>query len=448
MEQLQYHSIPYPDDVASVFDRLRALPRPQWLDSGRPGPTVGRYDIMVAEPVEVLVAERDEVVLISGGDRRVLPGDPLQVLQQCLGKRRIEEARGPFGAGAVGYFGYELGYGCVELPRVRRPGSGVPDMVVGLHDWALVVDHGTRCAWLSRLADSRMTVDRLRALLAAQAPPSAPFTMFAPTAEPDRAGYDAAFRKISRYIRDGDCYQVNLARAISADFEGDPWQAYRRLRAISPAAHGACMLLPEASVLSISPERFLSLRHRAVETRPIKGTRPRGADQAADRVLTEDLVNCPKDRAENVMIVDLLRNDLGRICTTGSVRVPELFKVESHATVHHLVSAVTGELREDAGACDLLRSCFPGGSITGAPKRRAMQIIAELELRERGPYCGAIGYIGFDGNMDTSISIRTAVCQQGVIRYWAGGGLVAESQVDEEFRETADKARAFMALGG
>jgi len=356
-------------------------------------------------------------------------------------------ARAPFAAGAVGYMGYELGYQCMDLPRSQaRAGSGVPDMVMALHDWSVIIDHRERTAWLARLPDAHMTESRLLELLRRPATQVDAFNMGPASARPERAGYKAGFQRVSRYINDGDCYQVNLARAITADYTGDPWDAYRRLRRISPAAHGACLLLPEAAILSISPERFLQLRDGRVETRPIKGTRPRAVDAAADRALVEDLLSSPKDRAENLMIVDLLRNDLGRICEIGSIRVPELFRIESHATVHHMVSSVTGRLRADADACDLLASCFPGGSITGAPKRRAMEIIAELEPMERGPYCGAIGYVGYDGSMDTSIAIRTAVCNNGRIRYWAGGGLVAESRVDEEFQETLDKARAFLAL--
>lgn len=448
MEHLRYHPVCYPSDSESVFDRLRGLERPQWLDSGYPDAATGRFDIFVAEPTEVLVTRQGRTTVTrSDGSCFTSSEDPFLVLQRRLAARPMPQARGPFGAGAVGYFGYELGYACVDLPRpVGRAESGVPDMVFGLHDWALVVDHYATTAWLARLPGARMTPERLDALLGDAAVPAQPFLMTVPESEPDIDSYAAAFERVSRYIQNGDCYQVNLARAMTATYSGDPWNAYRRLRALSPSPHGACLLHPEVAVLSISPERFLSLKDGQVETRPIKGTRPRGQTPDADFTLRESLRHSPKDLAENVMIVDLLRNDLGRICCTGTVNVPELFRIESHATVHHLVSTVTGTLVSGADACDLLRSCFPGGSITGAPKRRSMEIIAELERRDRGPYCGSLAYIGYDGSMDSSIAIRTAVCQDGRIRYWAGGGLVAESRVDEEFQETADKARAFLAL--
>jgi para-aminobenzoate synthetase component 1 len=262
----------------------------------------------------------------------------------------------------------------------------------------------------------------------------------------DAAAYRRAFGRIQTYIRDGDCYQVNLARRYVASADGDAWTAYRCLRSRNPSPFGAYLHLPFCRVLSASPERFLELRGDRVETRPIKGTRPRAADPARDAALARELAASAKDRAENLMIVDLLRNDLGKSCVPGSIAVPRLFEVEHHPTVHHLVSTVTGRLRPDRDAIDLLRGCFPGGSITGAPKLRAMQIIEELEPHRRGLYCGSIGYIGFDGAMDTNIAIRTLVCSEGIARFWAGGGIVADSDCDAEYRETEDKAAALLRL--
>jgi para-aminobenzoate synthetase component 1 len=248
------------------------------------------------------------------------------------------------------------------------------------------------------------------------------------------------------FIQAGDCYQINLAQRFSAPAAGDPWLAYQALRIVNPAPYSAYLRTPQGVVLSASPERFLHLRDGMVETRPIKGTRARVGHPRLDAERVAELQASAKDRAENVMIVDLLRNDLSKNCITGSVNVPRLFEVESFATVHHLVSTVTGTLRADRDALDLLRGCFPGGSITGAPKRRAMQIIEELEPQRRGVYCGAIGYIGCDGNMDLNIAIRTLVFSGGSVRLWAGGGIVADSQLDEEYQETFDKAAAMLKL--
>jgi para-aminobenzoate synthetase component 1 len=227
---------------------------------------------------------------------------------------------------------------------------------------------------------------------------------------------------------------------------GDPWLAYQHLREISPAPFSAYLKLPWGEVLSVSPERFLQVTRGAVETAPIKGTRPRSEHPPTDRRLARELAESQKDRAENLMIVDLLRNDLGRHCVPGSVRVPRLFEVQSFANVHHLVTTIRADLPADGDPLALLGGAFPGGSITGAPKRRAMQVIRELEPHRRGVYCGSIGYLGYDGSLDTSITIRTLLQQDGVARFWAGGGVVADSQLEAEFQETLDKAAGMLRL--
>jgi para-aminobenzoate synthetase component I len=260
------------------------------------------------------------------------------------------------------------------------------------------------------------------------------------------ARYLEALARIRDYLIAGDCYQVNLAQRFAAPAAGDPWTAYRRLRVLNAAPFGAYLQTPDAHLLCSSPERFLWVRDGRVETRPIKGTRPRATDPDEDARLAESLRLSPKDRAENLMIVDLLRNDLGRVCATGSLQVPGLFEIERFARVHHLVSTVTGRLAAGRTALDLLRAAFPGGSITGAPKRRAMEIIEELEPHRRGVYCGAIGYLGFDGAMDTNIAIRTLIHSDGVVRCWAGGGIVADSDPESEYRETYDKAAPLLDL--
>ena len=262
----------------------------------------------------------------------------------------------------------------------------------------------------------------------------------------DKAFYTQAFNRIKQYLKEGDCYQVNLAQRFVARCEGDPWTAYQSLRKLNAAPFSCYLNLPEVQILSSSPERFLKLTKGVVETKPIKGTRPRKQDAAEDRQQIKSLESSNKDRAENLMIVDLLRNDMSKTCLKGSVKVPVIFNVESYATVHHLVSTVTGILADDQHALDLLKSCFPGGSITGAPKIRAMEIIEELEPNRRGVYCGAIGYIGFDGNMDSNIAIRTLVHSKNTIRFWAGGGIVNDSVMEEEYQESFDKAAAMLDL--
>ncbi|MBA3696916.1 MAG: aminodeoxychorismate synthase component I, partial [Methylotenera sp.] len=276
------------------------------------------------------------------------------------------------------------------------------------------------------------------------------FTLTTPvTSNMDFGRYAQAFDAIKKYIIEGDCYQVNLAQRFSAQAKGDSWQAYLKLREISPAPFMAYMNFGDLQVLSGSPERFLQVMGSHVETRPIKGTRPRSDDKIEDQQYAQDLQNSIKDKAENLMIVDLLRNDISKNCETGSVKADTLFQLQSFANVHHLVSFVTGTLKKGRTAIDLLRGCFPGGSITGAPKLRTMQIIEALEPHRRGVYCGAIGYIGFDGNMDTNIAIRTAMysaknTQTGEISFYAGGGIVADSQLEKEYAETLDKASSML----
>lgn len=442
------HALTYPSDAEALFQRLRDLPGAAWLDSGAPG-AQARFDVMVAMPTRALLQEAGRIWRQEHGVWAEIGGDPWDAVRELLGEPVPSVDGLPFSGGALGYFGYDLGHAEVVGGADPRPGDGMPELWLGFYDCVVVLDHVHRravlverrggeaaaAAMLPRLRDNAMTE------------PPERFRAGPLSEEPGREGYGRAFRAVKRYLRDGDCYQVNLARAFRCSYTGDPWDAYRRLRRWSPAPHGAWLSLPDGrAVLSLSPERFLALEGNRVETRPIKGTRPRSEDPARDRQLAEELRASAKDRAENVMIVDLLRNDLGRVCRTGSVRVPRLFGVETFASVHHMVSVVEGLLRPGEDAVSLLRACFPGGSITGAPKKRAMEIIAELEPARRGPYCGAIGYIGYDGAMDTSITIRTAVCQGGVMTYRAGGGLVTDSEEEAEYQETRDKAHAFLRL--
>jgi para-aminobenzoate synthetase component 1 len=443
--------LPYQPDSAERFAALLAEPWSQFLDSGRPFGAAGRYDILVADPVATLVTRGATSEIRSGPQIERSDADPFHLLRRLLrdfAPRCAGPIAVPFAGGAVGYLGYDLARRIERLPAIAEDAEHLPDLAVGLYAWALVVDHAqqrTALVW----NDVPQAPSRASVLARLHAPFEEPVQFRVGSAiatNLDVADYRRAFERVQAYIRDGDCYQVNLARRYAAAVDGDPWTAYRRLRARNPSPFGAYLHLPFCRVLSASPERFLELRGDRVSTRPIKGTRPRAADPERDAALARDLAASAKDQAENLMIVDLLRNDLGKSCVPGSIAVPRLFEVEHHPTVHHLVSTVTGRLRPDRDALDLLRGCFPGGSVTGAPKLRAMQIIEELEPHRRGLYCGSIGYIGFDGAMDTNIAIRTLVCSDGVARFWAGGGIVADSGCEAEYRETEDKAAALLQL--
>ena len=433
---LYYATLSYQPDASRYYAALADLPWAVWLDSGG----MARYDILAAAPHRTLTLDEDTT-----------QDDPFALLRGALGERVAPVEGVPFAGGALGYWSYDLARRMMPLPDIARPAGGLPDMAVGIYDWAVVLDHRQHTARLvshRRFAETSELLPQILRRL--QSPPPLPPDTFMVHGEIvsnfTPASYAAAFAAVQDYLQAGDCYQINLAQRFSAQADGDAFGAYLALRSLSPAPYAAFLNLPHARILCASPECFVSVQNGKVRTKPIKGTRPRGSDAQQDRLLAEELRSHPKDRAENLMIVDLLRNDLGKSCEPGSVHVPELFKVESFANVHHLVSTVEGQLAAGRDALDVLRDCFPGGSVTGAPKLRAMQIIEQLEPDRRGIYCGAIGYAGFDGNMDSNIAIRTLVHSNGKIRCWAGGGIVADSDLATEYQETLDKASAMLGL--
>jgi para-aminobenzoate synthetase component 1 len=363
----------------------------------------------------------------------------------------------PFQGGAAGLFGYGLGREIETLPDPRSNEFDCPDLAYGVYRAVVSFDHVRNRAWVVGVGEAEIEflIRELRAPMTTPVPnspgePVSPVTQVplpgfpGVTSNFDRPGYEAAVARVVEYIRAGDCYQVNLSQRLLAPLREHPLELYGRLRSLNPAPFSAYFDMGEFQILSTSPERFLKLNQGEVETRPIKGTRPRGHTPDEDAALIADLRANPKDRAENVMIVDLLRNDLGRVCAFGSVRVPKVCEVETFQFVHHLVSEVRGRLRTDCGPMELLNATFPGGSVTGAPKVRAMEIIAELEPTARGPYCGSLGWIGFDGNMDTNILIRTFTAGLGWLQFPVGGGIVADSDPRREYEETLHKAAGLL----
>lgn len=445
----------YQPDSAHWFLPLARTPWAFLLDSTWPGSQAGRYDIATALPRVTFVTQNGIThIQRADGSREESGTDPLLLLRRELAQagQAADPLPGiPFAGGVLGYFAYDLARRFTHLPPVVKAPDPLPEMAVGIFDGSIVLDHVTRtCRLLAQPTPSGDVWARDIQALLEQITPSAKLQEFhltqSPQANTTRKNYQRAFAAVQDYIRAGDCYQVNLAMAFTAPCEGHPWPLYRALRRRNPAPYSAWLNFPFGQVLSSSPERFLALRDGRVETRPIKGTRARAADAGEDAARVRELANSAKDRAENLMIVDLLRNDLGKVCVPGSVAVPELFQVESFATVHHLVSTVTGHMAPGKDAIDLLAASFPGGSITGAPKQRAMEIIEELEPERRGVYCGAIGYLGFDGALDLNIAIRTLVCDGGHVRFWTGGGLVADSELEAEYQECMDKARALLEV--
>ncbi|WLI76018.1 aminodeoxychorismate synthase component 1 [Kosakonia sp. H02] len=435
-------SLPWRQDAAEFyFTPLSAQPWAMLLHSGHADHPHNRFDILVADP-RITLTTHGETTLINDTEQH---GDPLQLLQQALDTCNLHgepDADLPFQGGAVGLFGYDLGRRFEKLPSYAAQDIPLADMAIGIYDWALVIDHKLQRVSLLSHGDVHV---RLTWLQGQTAPQQADFHLTSGwQANMSRAEYGKKFRQVQAWLHSGDCYQVNLAQRFQARYTGDEWQAFVRLNRENRAPFSAFLRLPQAAILSLSPERFIRLERDNIETRPIKGTLPRLADPLADAAQAAKLAASTKDRAENLMIVDLMRNDIGRVAKPGSVRVPALFAVEAFPAVHHLVSTVTAKLPAGRHASDLLRAAFPGGSITGAPKVRAMEIIDELEPQRRNAWCGSIGYLSFCGNMDTSITIRTVTACDGQLYCSAGGGIVADSQEAAEYQETFDKVNRIL----
>jgi para-aminobenzoate synthetase component 1 len=475
-------------DPADACARFADLAYVLFLDSAAPDHPDAHYSFLTADPACV-VRSKGEVTELwrrPAGEWTPVTGDALSVARGLLPAEPVDAIQGlpPFQGGIAGYIGYDWGAVLERLPRPRFDDLGIPDVVLCLYDWVIAWDHRMGNAWListglseeegSRERYARERMDMVRGRLrkasgsgaspeqsgegasrrflwnAGPPPPTYPVPAIAKAAAIalrstfTREGYLDAVARVREYILAGDIFQANLSQRFQTQWRGSPYELYRRLRRRNPAPFAAYLGYEEMAVLSASPERFLRLDGRQIETRPIKGTRPRGLGPMHDAALGRALAESRKDRAENVMIVDLLRNDLSRVCRPGTVRVPELFALEHHPTVHHLVSTVVGEIEPGAGAVELIRAAFPGGSITGAPKVRAMEIIAELEPTRRAVYCGSIGYISATGAMDTSIVIRTYLLLNGQVYFQAGGGIVADSDPALEYAETLDKARGLI----
>ena len=457
MQTIEIKDIPYQADSAMLFAALRDLPEAIWLDSGKPKSLQGCFDIISASP-DALIETNGQLSTIYEGDKeRKSDSDPFalakQLLEPLLPIQPSIDA--PFVGGLLGYFGYDLGRHAIGIEDLTDTVTELPDMRLGRYLWSLVVNHQSRRSQLffhqqCPGALQQDICERLgRAMSVDQPEPATGFKLlqpFAPTLT--RQQYSESIGAIKNYIASGDCYQTNFTQHFSARHQGDLWQAYLTLRDASPAPYAVFWQWADKAVMSLSPERFIKAdidnEQITVETKPIKGTVLRGSTVEQDQDNAIELLNSTKDRAENLMIVDLLRNDLGKNCEPGSIGVPELFSLESFPNVHHLVSTVTGVLRSDRTVIDLLRDSFPGGSITGAPKKRAMEIIEELEPVKRSLYCGSIGYISASNNMDTNIAIRTLIADGDNIHCWGGGGIVADSDPDKEFEESMNKIRLLL----
>ncbi|MCK1408269.1 aminodeoxychorismate synthase component I [Bradyrhizobium sp. 76] len=433
---------------------LAHRPHLSFLDSAATHELLGRYSYVTCDPFSTYIVAGGRASC-NGED---IDGDPWEVLRTLLANYPQEHRPDlpPFQAGAAGFFAYDLNRTLERLPAPAIPGQRLPHSILHLYDVVVSYDHRNNRCWIvstgwpeqdpaRRGERARRRADEFAALLANPKSPRIvlPGTAGAWNSNFSREAYITAVQRVIDLILAGDLFQANIAQRFTARLSTifDPLTFYRQLRSLNPAPFGALLRYGKLTIASSSPERFLKLDGTKVETRPIKGTIARSADSNEDQRRANVLAASEKDRAENIMIVDLLRNDLSRVCTPHSVHVPALCDLESYASVHHLVSIVTGTLAGDEDAVTLLRACFPGGSITGAPKVRAMQIITEIERVAREVYCGAIGFIGFNGQMDTNIAIRTVTIDDDMAVFHAGSGITAMSDPAAEYEETLAKAQ-------
>ena len=435
-------SLPYNINSASIFSSIRNLGWPIWLDSGSSsGPEAhGRYDILSAAPSKKIVSDSESTRCLSSGEI-IHHKDAWMALKseyQTLPSTVLPEL--PFVSGFLGYLGYDLGRKLESLTDRLEDDSDLPFMQMGYYDWAIIRDH-ERCRTTlvySSAVDRKWIDNIVETVSSTQIAPSN-FKVGAIDSNFRDSEYRQSVDQIRKRIASGECYQVNFAQRFTAKYKGDLLSAYLKLRSQLPSPFSCFFETEYGAVLSLSPERFIHLHDDQVTTQPIKGTIHRSPDPVLDRELANQLSRSVKNRAENLMIVDLLRNDLSKICQHDSVRVDKLFELQSFANVHHLVSTISGTLKQETTPIDALMACYPGGSITGAPKIKAMEVIEELEPNRRSVYCGSIGYIDGRGRSDTNIAIRTIVANKSSLYVWGGGGIVYDSDPSEEYQESITK---------
>lgn len=448
-----------PKSPLDCYRTLSNLPYSFFLDSSACGTELGGYSYIGGDPFLTVTSYGNKVFLTyDDGRKEELCANPFDVIKGLLKEYKIccSNSPVPFACGGAGYFGYELGRHLESLPQTAQDDLGIPEMHISFYDFCVAFDHVNCKTYIlstgfpfkegaNRENKALLRINALKEVLKKPLPPLPPNPTRTAKINSNftKEQYLNAVEKTRQYIKRGDIFQANISQRFDAELSISPLEFYQSLREINPSRFGAFLNCGDFNVISSSPELFLRLRGSDVQTCPIKGTRPRGKTSEQDEQMKEELLASRKDMAENVMIVDLERNDLGRVCEYGSVEVKGLAELEVLPKVFHLTSTVKGKLKEGLGAIDLLKATFPGGSITGAPKVRAMEIIDEIEPCRRGVYTGSIGCTSFDGNMDLNIAIRTAVAKNGRVYYSAGGGITWGSDAQEEYQETLDKAQAF-----
>jgi len=449
--------------TSQLFEIFRSHSFNFFLDSGMDPGKLGRYSFMGSDPFMVLRSRGTEISLSRDGVTESRQGNPFDVVGELMTAYSLDShpLGIPFAGGAVGYFSYDLCHFIERLPSTAVDDLNLPECYLAFYDVILAYDHLEGRAYLvssgfpeleegGRQRRARERLKELKSRVMKQALPlvaDRPVSMETDIIIKSNFSHEEYLRAVEatrEYICAGDIFQANISQRFEADMDSSPYELYQRLRRINPAPFASYFDFDGVSIVGASPERFLKVRGDWVETRPIKGTRPRGNSVEKDEALAQELLSSFKDRAENIMIVDLERNDIGRVCRYGTVKVTELAMLETYPTVFHLTSTVVGRLCEGKSRIDLLKATFPGGSITGAPKVRAMEIIDELEPTRRSVYTGSLGYLSFSGDMDIDIVIRTVLVKDGRAYFQVGGGIVYDSEPEAEYQETLDKGRALM----
>jgi para-aminobenzoate synthetase component 1 len=470
-----------PLTAPELFALIKDRPYSFFLDSGMDPQRLGRYSFLGSEPFLIMSSRGSEITLVRGQKHKVQHGNPFDAMSKLLEIYKLDHCPAPipFLGGAVGYFSYDLYHFIEHLPSTAIDDLKLPESYFALYDAIIAFDHLEGRAYLvatgfpeleegQRLRRARMRLEELkswlcpsRSVIASEAKPrynrGDKDCSIATAPRNDRQNkeitlksnftpeeYIKAVNRVREYIAAGDVFQVNLSQRFEAALKIPPYELYKRLRTVNPAPFASYLNFQGVTIVGASPERFLKVQGDLVETRPIKGTRPRGREPVEDERLAQELTHSDKDRAENVMIVDLERNDLGRVCRYGTIKVTELAILETFPTVFHLTSSIVGRLRRGKSNIDLLKATFPGGSITGAPKVRAMEIIDELEPTKRSVYTGSIGYLSFNEDMDINIVIRTFLIKEGKAYFQVGGGIIYDSDPEAEYMETLDKAKALI----
>jgi len=443
-------SFPYSYSPIDVFRNFKDYPYSSLLLSGIKNPKWGRYSFMTAFPYMVFKSKGKEISILINGEEIKKKGNPFNVLREIYtgqsGKQNLPSSL-PFTGGMLGYFGYDMGFTLEKIASKATDDLQLLDCILPFYDWVLYWDHKTKESFILWINTPEEKKNKIKELLNKSISHPEKTMYF----YNDYSGLQSNFKKedyfnaivkAKDYIKKGDIFQVNLSQRFSCSYNASPFELFEKLAFINPAPFSAFLNFPEVSVVSSSPERFLYLNRNKIHTRPIKGTRPRGTNKEKDKLLSKELLNSAKDRAELIMIVDLERNDLGKFCYYGSVKIRELITLETHPTVFHTVSTIEGKIIDTMTPVDCVKYSFPGGSITGTPKVRSMEIIEELEPTRRNIYTGAIGYISFNRRMDLNIAIRTIIIKDKTAHFQVGGGIVADSVPELEYEETLHKGKA------